>query len=80
MLTPEQLTRISDINSAYLGIDTLQLVENAGSALAREIAKRNFKKIAFFCGTGNNGGDGLVAARHLAGTGRKLKFTYFAVH
>ena len=73
MLTPEQLTRISDINSAYLGIDTLQLMENAGSALAREIAKRNFKKIAFFCGTGNNGGDGLVAARHLAGTGKEVK-------
>jgi len=29
MPTPEQLARISDINSAYPGIDTLQLMENA---------------------------------------------------
>jgi len=73
MLAPEQLTRISDINAAYLGIDTIQLMENAGNAIAREIAKRNFNKIAFFCGAGNNGGDGLVAARHLAGQGKKVK-------
>lgn len=73
MLNPEQLTRISDINSAYLGIDTLQLMENAGNGLAREINKRNFNKIAFFCGAGNNGGDGLVAARHLAGIGKEVK-------
>ena len=73
MLNPEQLTRISDINSAYLGIDTLQLMENAGSKFAREIAKRNFNKIAFFCGTGNNGGDGLAAARHLSGIGKEIK-------
>ncbi|PKP54387.1 MAG: bifunctional ADP-dependent NAD(P)H-hydrate dehydratase/NAD(P)H-hydrate epimerase [Candidatus Altiarchaeales archaeon HGW-Altiarchaeales-3] len=73
MPTPEQLARISDINSAYLGIDTLQLMENAGSALAREINNRNFKKIAFFCGAGNNGGDGLVAARHLSGPGKEVR-------
>jgi hydroxyethylthiazole kinase-like uncharacterized protein yjeF len=49
------------------GISTLILMENAGSAVAREVLKwhRPGGKIALFCGKGNNGGDGLVAARHL---------------
>ena len=53
------------------GISTLVLMENAGSAVAREIVKscKGKKKIAIFCGKGNNGGDGLVAARHLLAQG-----------
>ncbi len=53
------------------GISTLILMENAGSAVAGEIVKsrRGKKKIAIFCGKGNNGGDGLVAARHLLSQG-----------
>lgn len=54
------------------GINELILMENAGRAVAeaaetlfaaRDIPKE--KKIYIFCGAGNNGGDGLVAARHL---------------
>ncbi len=53
------------------GISTLVLMENAGSAVAGEIVKsgKGKKKIAIFCGKGNNGGDGLVAARHLLAQG-----------
>lgn len=63
--------RILDINSAYLGISTLRLMENAGNAVANCVRKE-FKKasrIAVFCGRGNNGGDGFVAARQLAAVG-----------
>lgn len=63
-----------ELNTEYLGVSTLQLMENAGKAVAEEIAKR-FKpnsKIVVFCGTGRNGGDGLVAARHLANLGFKV--------
>lgn len=48
------------------------LMENAGAAVARavlETAREYTKKRAVVvCGTGNNGGDGFVAARHLFGT------------
>lgn len=63
-----------ELNAEYLGVSTLQLMENAGKAVAEEISKR-FKpnaKITVFCGTGRNGGDGLVAARHLASLGFKV--------
>ena len=59
---------IWDINAKWLGITPHQLMENAGSGVARTIEERFGKglKIAVFSGTGNNGGDGFVAARHLS--------------
>ncbi len=59
---------IWDINAKWLGISPLQLMENAGSGVARTVEERFGKglKIAVFSGTGNNGGDGFVAARHLS--------------
>jgi len=67
----ERITRAIDINSSYLGVSTLQLMENAGSAIAEEAGR--FNRIALFCGNGNNGGDGLVAARHLSAKGKEVK-------
>lgn len=67
--------RMLEINSEYLGVLPLQLMENAGKAVADEIASR-FKpgsQVIFFSGTGRNGGDGMVAARHLAAKGFKVK-------
>ncbi|NJE76671.1 NAD(P)H-hydrate dehydratase [Thermococcus sp. ES12] len=59
---------IWDINAKWLGITPHQLMENAGAGVARVIEERFGKglKIAVFSGTGNNGGDGFVAARHLS--------------
>lgn len=59
---------IWDINAKWLGISPVQLMENAGAGVARVIEERFGKglKIAVFSGTGNNGGDGFVAARHLS--------------
>lgn len=52
-----------------LGISTLVLMENAGRQVAEEtleaLKNKRISKIAIFCGRGNNGGDGFVAARHL---------------
>ena len=57
-----------DINAKWLGISPFQLMENAGTGVARAIEEKFGKglKVAIFCGTGNNGGDGFVAARHLS--------------
>ncbi|MCM8783920.1 MAG: NAD(P)H-hydrate epimerase [Candidatus Omnitrophica bacterium] len=67
-----KLARLIDEKaSKNLGISTLVLMENAGRSVAEEVIKLKSKKIAIFCGKGNNGGDGLVSARHLLCRGIK---------
>lgn len=57
-----------DANCKYFGLLPLQLMENAGAALAREVAaSAPGEKIAVVAGRGNNGGDAFVAARRLVG-------------
>ena len=55
------------------GIPSLDLMERAGEGLARVIAERvPSGRIVVVCGKGNNGGDGLVAARLLRRAGRDV--------
>src|SRR5436309_9994620 len=52
-------------------IPILVLMENAGRAVA-EAARRHLQqrsRVLILAGPGNNGGDGLVAARHLTNAG-----------
>lgn len=68
MLSGKEI-KVLDKNAEYYGVPTFKLMENAGKGIAdfviRELKPKN-NEILFFCGTGNNGGDGFVAARHLA--------------
>jgi len=61
--------RVLELNAEYLGVSGIQLMENAGAAVAAVVreATRPGSRILVACGVGNNGGDGMVAARHLAG-------------
>jgi len=68
MLTGKEI-HVLDINSEFYGTPTIKLMENAGKNVADLINKKlklKEKNIIVFCGTGNNGGDGFVAARHLS--------------
>ena len=65
-------------NGRQMGFLRKFMMENAGAAAAKRIEEKyssvwsidpNYKKILVFAGLGNNGGDGLVIARHLAGYG-----------
>jgi NAD(P)H-hydrate epimerase len=66
--------KVLDINSEALGIPTSTLMENAGRGVAEfiidriigsDLVKNTKPEIGIFCGPGNNGGDGFVAARYL---------------
>jgi len=55
------------------GIPSLTLMERAGIAVARAVVRATRgaygRRVLVLAGKGNNGGDGLVAARHLAAWG-----------
>jgi len=70
--------KVLDKNSEYYGTTQYILMENAGREVAKFIYKiyPNEKKILIFCGLGNNGGDGFVAARYLL---KKYCVTLFLV-
>ena len=57
------------------GLSYRQMMENAGAAAARLALRAvpEAKSAAIFCGKGNNGGDGFVAARHLASAGLAVR-------
>ncbi|MDD5771584.1 MAG: NAD(P)H-hydrate epimerase [Candidatus Omnitrophica bacterium] len=57
------------------GMPVILLMENAGRCISEEaldmLGGRKGRRVAVFCGTGNNGGDGFCAARHLLARGVK---------
>src|SRR5439155_7433543 len=68
ILTPAEAGTL-DRASAERGITVETLMENAGWAVARAasalVGRAYGYRAVLVCGKGNNGGDGLVAARHL---------------
>lgn len=64
------------------GIPGAVLMENAGRATVGEMLHAwggvTGKRYAVFCGKGNNGGDGLVIARHLHNRGAKVAVWIFS--
>ncbi|MDP3396496.1 MAG: NAD(P)H-hydrate dehydratase [Methanoregula sp.] len=64
IISPARM-RAVDKNAIALGVTELQLMESAGRALADMVRTASPARVLVLCGRGNNGGDGMVAARHL---------------
>ncbi len=64
LISPERM-RAVDKNAVSLGVETIRLMESAGKSLAEKALESSPERVLLLCGTGNNGGDGLVAARYL---------------
>lgn len=79
LVTVEEMRCIDSRASEEYGIPSLLLMENAGRAVAQKALsflgdfRRGGRRVLIFSGKGNNGGDGFVAARHLANAGAEVK-------
>ena len=76
-LTTEQMVEVDRLMIEEYGITLIQMMENAGRVLAEQArrmlgGKLAARRVAVLCGKGNNGGGGMVAARHLSNRGAKV--------
>jgi hydroxyethylthiazole kinase-like uncharacterized protein yjeF len=75
LVTAARMREIDRIHIVDRGIPADALMEAAGRAIARHFAEmmREPGRAVVLCGKGNNGGDGLVAARFLHSIGWKVE-------
>ncbi len=77
LLTPAEMT-LADSSAIRSGIPGAVLMQHAGAAVAKSalrlMAALRLRggRVAVFCGPGNNGGDGFVAAQHLKAEGYQV--------
>jgi hydroxyethylthiazole kinase-like uncharacterized protein yjeF len=75
LVTAEEMRRL-DRATIEAGTPGETLMERAGAGVAETIERRYGPclglRVLVLCGTGNNGGDGFVAARHLRGRGAEV--------
>src|SRR3978361_2008636 len=76
LLLPSEMAAVDRL-AAQNGQPGLVLMERAGQAVAQAAVRLIGEhlpraRVAVLCGPGNNGGDGFVAARHLAQRGLEV--------
>lgn len=71
-LTSRQMAKVDSLAIEKYNVIIHQMMENAGSNIARFVSKLKPKHVTVLYGKGNNGADGLAAARHLSIYGIKV--------
>lgn len=76
LATRDQSREIDELSQKVYGLTGESLMEAAGALAAREVVQAYFPELSrglttIVCGPGNNGGDGLVLARHLHSAGHR---------
>jgi len=75
-ITVKQMYQIEE-NGHQMGFPRQLMMENAGASMVKNMARQfgdlSKKDVLVFAGLGNNGGDALVVARHLAGHGSHVE-------
>lgn len=71
IVTAEQMKNIDRRATERFGVPSIVLMENAATAVVDAIFEHDAgaERVALFCGTGQNGGDGFAVARHLENRG-----------
>lgn len=71
IVTAGQMKNIDRRATERFGVPSIVLMENAATAVVDAIFDHyaNAERVALFCGTGQNGGDGFAIARHLENRG-----------
>lgn len=78
-LTREQSRTIDRLAIEQFGLPGVVLMENAGRGCAELLLRLGVAgRVVICCGSGNNGGDGLVMARHLENAGVDVLVALFA--
>ena len=78
LVTVEEMRALEEVVIQKIGMPSIILMEHAGKSLAMKCIdlmeeKDYHRRVWIFVGKGNNGGDGLVAARHLNNNGIELR-------
>ncbi|MGB8480658.1 MAG: NAD(P)H-hydrate dehydratase [Acidobacteriaceae bacterium] len=75
VLTAAEMRQCDERTVERVGVSWQELMEAAGSRVAEFVALQYpaAQRILILCGKGNNGGDGLVAARHLEAGGKQVR-------
>ena len=80
LYSTKQIRQVDEFAINKMGIPGLVLMENASREVFQKIKDRiehlESPKIGFVCGRGNNGGDGLAAARHFSNAGYEVLVHY----
>lgn len=65
-VTTDEMREVDRVACEEVGLELLQMMENAGRTLAGFVRERTTEPVVVLAGDGGNGGGGLCAARHLS--------------